>query len=121
MALHTRTVSQMLNLAITIQTPLQTDSRLSAAEQAQIGESITRCTAVLADVNPNTNLVPPNRRQADASALLDRVHATGVIDDLHFEPGISPLYDALDLELDIANAILAAQPTVTSDLGLLNP
>lgn len=120
MALQTRTITQMLNLAISIQTPLQTDPRLSAAEQAQIGENLTRLNAVLADVNPNTNLVPANRRQGDATALLDRVHASTIIDDQHYEPGPT-MYDALDLMFDAATAILAGQPSVKSDLSASRP
>jgi hypothetical protein len=121
MALKTRTVTEALNLAIAIGTPRATDVTLSAAERAQISECLTRLTAILGDVNVNTNLVPANRRQGDASALLDRVHALTIIDDKYFEPGVSPMYDMLDLMSDIADAILAAVPAITSDLGSLNP
>jgi hypothetical protein len=123
MALHNRTITQMLNLAITIQTPLQTDPRLTAAEQAQIGENLIRCNAVLGDVNPNTNLVPANRRNGDATVLNDRVTASTVIDDKYFQPLNQPetLYDALDLMRDAASAILAGQPSVISDLSPARP
>ena len=116
-----RTVRNALDLALTIQAPRATDLRLSAAERAQVAENITRVTAVLGDVNVNTNLVAPNRRQAHAATLNDRVGATMQIDITHnrtgetFEAG--SLYDALDLMDNCAEAIATGVPTITTVLS----
>ena len=116
-----RTVTNALNLALTIQAPRATDLRLSAVERAQIAENITRCQAVLVDVNPNTHLVAPNRRNAHAATLNDRVTATMQIDITHnlggevYEAGA--LYDALDLMDNCAESIALALPTIETVLS----
>jgi|SRR3990172_5630263 len=121
MALTKRTVTEALNLAIAFQTPASADPTVTAAERAQIGQNLQRCTAVLADVDPVTNIVPENRRQGDASALFDRVFATTGISDKYWATRPAVLYDALDLMFDIAEAVLKALPTITSDLSVEHP
>ncbi len=122
MALHTRTVTECINLAILLQNDLlQSANPLTGAEVAQINENITRLNAVLGDVNPNTQLVPPNRRNPDATALFDRVFASNVINDKYWIADPVPLYDALDLMFSIALAILAAEPSITTDLSAARP
>ena len=121
MALHVRTVTEAITLAVAIQTPLQTDLTLTAAERAQIGENLNRLTALQTDVNPNTQFVPPNRRTGHVSALRDRVSATVIISDKYWATQPEIMYDALDLMFDIASAVEAAVPTIESDLSHARP
>lgn len=121
MALHVRTVTEAIDLAIAIFTPLQTDPTLTGAERAQVGENIQRLTAVRGDVNPNTQLVPQNRRNPDATALRDRVFASNQINDKYWIMDPVPMYDGLDLQLDIAAAIEEGRPTIESELSAARP
>lgn len=113
----TRSVTEGLTLANAIMTARASDQRLAAPERAQIQENLQRGAAALADVNPNTQLVPPNRRQAHESALKDRVRATIQISNLHGELVPAEFYDGLDLYWDCADAIVAGQPTIASTLS----
>lgn len=121
MALQTRTLTEALNLTLLWTLPLVTDQTLTAAERAQIVEARQRVDAILADVNPNTNLVPQNRRQAHASTLRDRVHAIMIISDKYWANSPEILYDACDLWFDAASIIEAGLPTITSDLSPAHP
>lgn len=121
MATQTRTVTAALNFAIALQTPLATDPQLTGAERAQVSENLQRCNQALADVNPNTNIVPPNRRQAHFSGLSDRVFATTIISDKYWATAPEVMYDALDLMLDAAVAIRDGVPSFQSDLSAGNP
>lgn len=119
--MHVRTVTEAIDLAVAILTPLQTSPTLTGAERAQIGENLTRLAAVRGDVNPNTQLVPPNRRNADATTLRDRVFASNVINDKYWIQDPVPMYDALDLMFDVASAIEEGRATIESELSAARP
>lgn len=121
MALHVRTIIEAIDLATAIFTDVQANPILTGAESAQIGENINRLTAVRGDVNPNTQLVPQNRRNADATALRDRVFASNVINDKYWIRDPAPMYDALDLTFDIALAIEEGRTFIESDLSAARP
>jgi len=112
----TRTVTELLTRAVAIQTPRQTDLRLSAVERAQVGENVTRCNAALGDLNQATNLMPTNRRTGNESGLKDRVRATVVIDSKYV---LLPaeFYNALDMMWDAADLIRDGQASTSADWG----
>lgn len=117
MAAHTRTITEALTLTQVWTLPLVTDATLTAAERAQLVEARQRVDAILADVNPNTQLVPPNRRQAHFSTLMDRVHAIMIISDKYWATSPEVVYDACDVWQDCAFAIRDGVPSISSDLS----
>lgn len=121
MAMHRRTIIEAIDLSIAIFTDAQASPLLTGAERAQIGENITRLTAVRGDVNPNTQLVQPNRRNADATTLRDRVFASNIINDKYWIQDPVPMYDGMDLMFDIASAIEEGRAFIDSELSSARP
>ena len=117
MALRTWGTIEALNGAIARLIPLQTDSRLSAAEQALCGELQQADELALNAMNAQ-GIIPGGQRNARAQQIEDKVYALGVVEGNH-EDEISPdeFYNAMDLSMDCATAIRAGVNTFISDLG----
>lgn len=110
-----RTVTAALTLARGIMSGRASDPRLTGADRAQAGENVTRIDGVLSNVRAD-NTVQPNRRNAQATTLRDRVFATITIEQ-KYDLAPTEFYDALDLMWDVADCIVAGQPSLDSVLG----
>lgn len=117
MALRTWTVREALEGALARLAPLQVDVRLSAAEQALVGELAQADTLALGVLRTN-NTITGGQRNARATAIEDKVRANNTVEAAHgAQVGVDAYYNALDLSMDAADAIRRGSPTLVSDLG----
>lgn len=117
MALEVRTIEEALNAAIARLVPLQTDIRLTANQQALVGELRQADQNALNVLQPD-NTILPGQRGARASQIEDAVHALGAVATAHKEDiSVDEFYNALDLSVDAAIAIRAGNPTFISDIS----
>jgi hypothetical protein len=118
MALRTWGTIEALNGAIARLIPLQSDVRLSAAEQALCGELQQADQLALNAMNAQGIIPQQGQRNARATQIEDKVHALGIVEANHSEE-ISPdeFYNAMDLSMDCATAIRDGVNTFISDLG----
>lgn len=117
MALRTWGVGEALTEANVGLAVLQTDARLAANEQAIAGELAQANQQALNVLRPD-DTVPPNQRNARATAIVDKVFALESVDKAHAgEFAVADIYDRMDLSQDAAAAIRVGLPTFQSGVG----
>lgn len=116
MALRIWGVREALTAANQRLTPLQTDVRLSSAEQALCGELLQANTLAINALRAD-DTIAQGQRVARAQQIEDKVFASDTVEHAHQELSVDTLYNAKDLSQDAAGAIRIGSPTFLSDLG----
>lgn len=114
--MRTWTVREALEGAIARLTLLETDVRLTAAQQALVGE-LRQADQQALNVLRADNTLQPNQRNARAQNIEDKVFAAETVEQAHAELGVDELYNARDLSQDAAMAIRLGGPTFNSNIG----